>query len=137
VKLTIESTDLTPVINGVPVRLWKGTTEQGHPLVVAVHMVMAGDAADPELAAGLQGVASPYAEGFDETVPDVVSRCMSLGAPAEGLHSPLGPLDRLRLLQAAGLIAAHYGLVDAARRCLDQARELAAVAMGPGPGRDG
>ena len=38
-KLQIESTDMTTHINGVHVRLWKGTTEKGVPCNVFVYRI--------------------------------------------------------------------------------------------------
>ena len=42
-KLQIESTDMTTHINGVYVRLWKGTTEKGVPCKVFVYRIAADE----------------------------------------------------------------------------------------------
>lgn len=38
-KLQIESTDKITEMDGVPVRVWQGTTESGVPCVVFVHRI--------------------------------------------------------------------------------------------------
>lgn len=38
-RLMIESTDEITTIDGVPVRLWEGTTEDGTPCKVLVHRI--------------------------------------------------------------------------------------------------
>lgn len=45
-KLTIESTDQLTTIDGVPVRVWKGTTERGVECVVLVHRIAVHKAQD-------------------------------------------------------------------------------------------
>ncbi len=40
-KILIESTDQLTRVNGVPVRVWEGTTEAGTPCVVFVHLLSA------------------------------------------------------------------------------------------------
>lgn len=42
-RLMIERTDVLIAIDGVPCRLWKGTTEDGAPLDVFVHLIGADD----------------------------------------------------------------------------------------------
>ena len=70
-KLTIESTTQLTEIDGVPVRLWKGITEQGTACLVFVHRLAVAPEADAEeFAAELVSTTTP-AEAF-HTVPLVV-----------------------------------------------------------------
>jgi hypothetical protein len=45
-KITIESTDVMTSIDGVPVRHWRGMTEDGVPCEVFVHRIAVPDNAD-------------------------------------------------------------------------------------------
>jgi hypothetical protein len=45
-KITITSTELMTHMDGVPVRLWEGTTEDGAPCKVFVHRIAVGDEHD-------------------------------------------------------------------------------------------
>ena len=59
-KLTIEPTDLLTEVDGVPVRLWRGTTPQGHPVQVFVRNLASNvPAAQAELARVLREVEEP------------------------------------------------------------------------------
>ncbi len=136
-KLTIESTGLTPVVNGVPVRLWKGTTEQGKPCVVMVHMIAGDREAQEELDAALDHVRAPWEPALDHVAPAVARYCQELSLADATRLARFDELDRIRLLQAAGLIASGHGLVEVAELCLAEAAGRAYVAYGPGPGRDG
>ena len=42
-RIAIEATDQITKIDGVPVRLWEGTTEQGTPCKVFVHRIAVRD----------------------------------------------------------------------------------------------
>ena len=54
-KVTIEPTDDTVVIDGVPCRLWYGETDLGTPVTLAVHRVITSRSLDtPELDASLE-----------------------------------------------------------------------------------
>lgn len=44
-KLVIESTGVLTAIDGVPVRLWRGTTADNRPVEVFVHRIVADDPA--------------------------------------------------------------------------------------------
>lgn len=58
-KLTIESTNITTRIDGVPVRLWEGTTESGVPCKVFVHRVAAFDGRHAEFERELSEQSKP------------------------------------------------------------------------------
>jgi hypothetical protein len=45
-KLMIESTDVTTRLDGVPVRLWEGTTEDGIPCKVFLHRIAVANEQD-------------------------------------------------------------------------------------------
>jgi hypothetical protein len=45
-KITIESTDITTRLDGVPVRLWEGTTDQGVRCKVFIHRIAIANEAD-------------------------------------------------------------------------------------------
>jgi hypothetical protein len=45
-KIIIESTDVTTRLDGVPVRLWEGTTEDGVPCKVFIHRIAVANVAD-------------------------------------------------------------------------------------------
>ena len=60
-KLTIESTDTLTHIDGVPVRLWRGTTEAGNPVDLFIHRVASADpAAQAELSRELGEQPEPH-----------------------------------------------------------------------------
>lgn len=61
-KMTIESTTKIAEVNGVPARVWQGTTERGIPVVAYITSIAAaGDADLSELEADLQEHAEPTA----------------------------------------------------------------------------
>lgn len=71
-RLTIESTSVVTTIDGVPVRLWRGRTDRGHPVEVFVHLVGSDDVdAQAELAAVLD----------EKTVPVELVRIRTLRDP--------------------------------------------------------
>jgi len=43
IRITIEATDTTTDLDGVPVRVWHGTTDNGGGVVVFVHRIMSID----------------------------------------------------------------------------------------------
>jgi hypothetical protein len=45
-KITIESTEATTIIDNVPVRLWEGITEDGIPCKVFIHRIAVAKEAD-------------------------------------------------------------------------------------------
>lgn len=47
-KIVIESTDQVTDVDGIPVRVWNGMTEQGTPCVVLVHRLVVRSDADTE-----------------------------------------------------------------------------------------
>ncbi len=132
-KLTIESTGLTPVVNGVPVRLWSGQTEKGLRCVVMVHRVMAEVGRDEELAAELAEMAAPSESSHGDLPPMLAGFCEGL---AHSDRYDFRPHDRIMLLKAAEAIALSVGLVEHAERCRARAADWACQAYGPGPGRD-
>lgn len=47
-RMTIEATDKLMMIDGVPVRVWDGTTESGVPCIVFVHRIAVLQDSDSE-----------------------------------------------------------------------------------------
>jgi hypothetical protein len=45
-RITIESTDISTQMDGVPVRLWEGTTEDGIPCKVFIHRIAVANEQD-------------------------------------------------------------------------------------------
>lgn len=61
-KMTIESTDKIVEVNGVPARIWQGTSERGITVIAYITSIAAaGDADLAELEADLQEHAPPTA----------------------------------------------------------------------------
>lgn len=58
-KLWIESTRTMTELDGIPVRLWRGQTEGGAPVLLAVHRLIVEDGNDAELTAELVAFTEP------------------------------------------------------------------------------
>lgn len=59
IKLTLEPTGAMDSINGIPARIWKGTTDQGHPVearIAIVDLRTKDEAANAQFAAELREI---------------------------------------------------------------------------------
>jgi hypothetical protein len=73
VKITIESTLRLTDVNGIPARIWKGVTEQGHAVDVLVSRIGASGAAQAEFNAAVdRGEITLQAPTVEEALRDAL-----------------------------------------------------------------